>query len=58
MYHVHGFFVLQNANKPSAHIEAVNKREVTYQANQSMCFFTILYTVPPPLKKSNNIKSH
>ena len=50
MYHVHCFFVLQNANKPSAHIEAVN-REVTYQANQSMCFFTILYTVPPPLKE-------
>ena len=33
------FFVLQNPNKPSAHIESVNRGQLTYQANQSICFF-------------------
>ena len=32
------FFVLQNPNKPSAHIESVNRQVVTYQANQSIYF--------------------
>ena len=31
------FFVLQNSNKPSAHIEAVSRGELTYQANHRMC---------------------
>ena len=52
------FFVLQNANKPSAHIESANKFGVTYQANQSMCSFTILYTVPTPRKKSQITSNH
>ena len=59
MYHVQIFFVLQNTNKPSAHIESVNRRVVTYQANQSMCFLYHPPHRPPSTKKeSNNIKSH
>ena len=42
---------LQITNKPSAHIEAANRRERTYQVNQS----TLLYASPsslPPLFNS------
>ena len=31
------FFVLQNPNKPSAHIESVNRGQQTYQVNQGIC---------------------
>ena len=41
------FFLLQNPNKPSAHIEAANKYYVSCKAGESIAFLTIFYTFSP-----------
>jgi len=35
------FMLTQDPNKPSAHIEAVNKRAVTYQANTGILIILV-----------------